>query len=286
MQVTKELDALLSLIDDPDGEVYLSVSGKLIDYGLPIKPNLEHLWETTPDVEVQNRIESIIHRLQLTALEKELTCWAETGYQDLLTGALLIAKYNQPDLSFQPTLDSIEKFRKNIWLELNSFLTPLEYANVLKNILYVYFEFSGSELNYQKTDEFLINKVIEQKKGNTITNAIVYQSLCKQLSISASIVAIPKLLLLAFYPSDISEKQFTKEDIHFYVDPTTGHPFSQYDIQRYFEKMDVAPIPSYFQPLSNKKIIQILIRETAKCYQFQPETQYKWEDLNRLSNLL
>ena len=112
MQVTKEIDALLSLIDDPDGDVYLSVSGKLIDYGLPIKPNLEHLWETSPDEEVQSRIESIIHKLHLSDLEKEFITWRNSAEQDLLIGALLVAKYEFPEMVFKPTLDSIEKFRK------------------------------------------------------------------------------------------------------------------------------------------------------------------------------
>jgi hypothetical protein len=121
MQVTKEIDALLSLIDDPDGDVYLTVSGKLIDYGLPIKPNLEHLWENSPDEEVQSRIESIIHKLHLSDLEKEFVIWKNTADHDLLKGALLVAKFEFPEMVFQPTIDRIEKIRKNIWLELNSY---------------------------------------------------------------------------------------------------------------------------------------------------------------------
>ena len=71
MQETKELNALLSLIDDPDTEVYESVSGKLMDYGKPIIPNLEHLWENQPDERVQERIEFIIKRLQLAELSND-----------------------------------------------------------------------------------------------------------------------------------------------------------------------------------------------------------------------
>ena len=286
MQVTKEIDALLSLIDDPDGEVYLSVSGKLIDYGLPIKPNLEHLWETSPDEEVQNRIESIIHKLHLSDLEKEFITWRNSAEQDLLTGALLVAKYEFPEMVFQPTLDSIEKFRKNIWLELNSFLTPLEHAHVINNILYQYFGLKGTAPTYEHLDEYFINKVIEQKKGNSITNTILYQTLCNQLSIPSTLICFPNMFLIAFYEPTVSKNEFTKEDVHFYVDATTGHPFSQYDIDRYIKRMNIDPNTDYCKPLCHKKVIQTLIQETATCYQQQPETHFKWEELMRIAEML
>ena len=48
MEESKEISALFHLIDDPDEEVFDAVSKKIVDYGKPIIPNLEHLWETTP----------------------------------------------------------------------------------------------------------------------------------------------------------------------------------------------------------------------------------------------
>lgn len=38
MQETKELNALFTLIDDPDEEVYSTVSQKIVGYGKPIIP--------------------------------------------------------------------------------------------------------------------------------------------------------------------------------------------------------------------------------------------------------
>jgi hypothetical protein len=286
MQATKELDALLSLIDDPDGDVYLTVSGKLIDYGLPIKPNLEHLWETSPDEEVQSRIESIIHKLHLSDLEKEFVIWKNTADRDLLKGALLVAKFEFPEMVFQSTIDTIEKFRKNIWLELNSFLTPLEQANVINNILYQYFGLKGAVPNYDQPNEFFIHKVIEQKKGNSLTNAILYQTLCNQLSIPASLISFPNLFLIAFYDPTVSKNEFTKDDVHFYLDATTGHPFSQYDIDRYMKQMDIDPTTNYCKPPCHKKVIQTLIRETAGCYEQKAETHFKWEELMRIAKML
>ena len=39
--------------------------------------------------------------------------------------------------------NQLEKIRRNIWLELNNYLTPLEQANVLRNILFSYYQILG-----------------------------------------------------------------------------------------------------------------------------------------------
>ncbi len=41
MQSTREIDALLKLLDDPDQEVYTAISAKILDFGKDIIPNLE-----------------------------------------------------------------------------------------------------------------------------------------------------------------------------------------------------------------------------------------------------
>ena len=98
MQETKEISALLTLVDDPDEEVYSSVSNKIEEFGLGIVPNLENLWENTTSNDVQERIEMLIHRLHFKDLHKEFLDWKNCNSPDLLYGALLVSKYHYPDL--------------------------------------------------------------------------------------------------------------------------------------------------------------------------------------------
>ncbi|MEO7210695.1 MAG: hypothetical protein ABIY35_07110, partial [Chitinophagaceae bacterium] len=130
MKENNEIAALLRLIDDPDEEVYSTVSTRIFDFGKNIIPNLENLWETTISEEVQSRIELLIHRLQFVDITQELKAWKSAATPDIITGALIVAKLQYPDLSITPILQEVEKIRRNIWLELNSFLTPLEQAHV------------------------------------------------------------------------------------------------------------------------------------------------------------
>src|SRR6185369_5421090 len=118
METNNEIAALLHLIDDPDEEVFDAVSQKIVDYGKPIIPNLEHLWETTPDAGIQVRIEMLIHRLHYRDLAEDIRQWGISGHHDLMLGALLVSKFQYPELTTTPVLQEIEKIRRNIWLEL------------------------------------------------------------------------------------------------------------------------------------------------------------------------
>ncbi|HEY0432486.1 MAG TPA: transglutaminase family protein, partial [Chitinophagaceae bacterium] len=166
MEESKEISALFLLIDDPDQEVFDAVSAKIVDYGKPIIPNLEHLWETTPNEETQTRIELLIHRLHFRDLTDEFREWMVSGHHDLMMGALLVSKFLYPELSTTSVYQDLEKVKRNIWLELNNYLTPLEQVNIVTSILYSYYGLKGTETNYQQPNEFLIHKVIETKHGN------------------------------------------------------------------------------------------------------------------------
>jgi len=75
MNNAKELKALFTLIDDPDEEVYTTVSEKIVGFGKAIIPNLENLWENTINESVQNRIEQLIHRLHFADLRTDFCDW-------------------------------------------------------------------------------------------------------------------------------------------------------------------------------------------------------------------
>ena len=163
MVENKEISALFHLIDDPDDEVYSTVSTRIISFGKAIIPNLENLWENTQDEGIQERIETIIHKLHFRNLTEDFIRWKD-GSCELLQGALLSAQYYYPEMQPTQALQEIEKLRRNIWLELNNYLTPLEQANVITSILYNYYKQKGVEISYSQPEDFLITKTLETKK--------------------------------------------------------------------------------------------------------------------------
>lgn len=287
MQENKEISALFHLIDDPDEEVFNSVSDRIVSIGRAIIPNLENLWETTPDQNVQERIEMLIHKLHFRDLVEEFTKW-KNGPCELLQGALLTSRYRYPEMNVTTTLQETEKIRRNIWLELNSYLTPLEQVNVITGILYSYYKLKGNEVAYDFPEDFLINKVIEQKKGNAITNGILYLIICELLDIPIKAINIPRQFILGYFDIDYNfpnpERQ-KSEKINFYIDPLNGQIYSHKDVENYFKRISVPPTASYFRQLSNKRIIQHLLEEYSKCFT-DTATLYKKNDLIFLAKLL
>jgi regulator of sirC expression with transglutaminase-like and TPR domain len=287
LQENKEITALLHLIDDPDEDVYSTVSERILSFGKAIIPNLEHLWENMHNEDTQERIESLIHRVHFRDLTTDFSNWKENN-NDLLKGALLVAQYNYPDLQPETIRQEIEKLRRNTWLELNNYLTPIETINVVNSIFFNYYKQKGVEISYEHHDQFLINKTLETKKGNAIGNGIIYLILCQLLDIPVRAVNIPRQFLLAYFDDQyelLNPAGHSSEKIKFFVDALTGQMYSHKDIENYFKRLSVPPVPSYFRPLNNKKSIQFLLEELSKCFDNE-RNHYKMEELLFLANLL
>ncbi|HVY74495.1 MAG TPA: transglutaminase family protein [Puia sp.] len=288
MQESREIKALLHLIDDPDEEVFVTISDRIISYGRGIIPNLENLWENTILENVQERIEMLIHRLHYRDLTEDFKRWKTSSYHDLLTAALLVSKFQYPDLSTGSVLQEMEKLRRNIWLELNNYLTPLEQVNVLSSIIFGYYNLKGAEVGYQHPEEFLINKLVETKRGNSIINGIVYILLCELLDIPVKAINIPRQFVLAYIKPDFSEEAAMKEareKIDFFIDPMSGQVFTHKDVNNYFGRINMAPASAHFKPVSHIRIIQILLEEFSKCFESEPEA-YKKTELQELARVL
>ncbi|MEJ0104955.1 MAG: transglutaminase family protein [Bacteroidota bacterium] len=287
METNKEISALLTLIDDPDEEVFGAVSEKIIDYGKPIIPNLEHLWETHPDEQTQDRIEVLIHRLHYRDLSEEFRQWSISGHHDLMLGAILSCRFQYPDISTTPIVQEIEKVRRNIWLELNNYLTPLEQINIVTSILYSYYGLKGGEINYQEPGEFLIHKILESKRGNQLGNGILYLILCELLDIPVKAINIPQQNVVAYFKPGYSDENLPDpfRKIEFFIDPSSGQVFTHQDVETYFKRISVPLTASYFRPQSNKKIIRLLLEEMANCFDDE-KIRYKKDELKDLALLL
>jgi len=268
LETNNEISALFTLIDDPDEEVFGLVSNKIVDYGKNIIPNLEHLWETTPNEEIQTRIELLIHRLHFTDLTEDYRQWNISGHHDMMLGAMLACKFQYPDISTTPVMQEIEKVRRNIWLELNNYLTPLEQINIVTSIL-------------------LLNKTLEAKRGNQISNGILYLILCELLDIPVRAINIPKQFIIAYFKPGYSEENLPNpiHKIEFFIDATSGQVFTQDDVDSYFKRISVPPVGSYFKPQSNKQVIQQLLEEFGKCFD-NDKDKYKQAELMELVKLL
>jgi regulator of sirC expression with transglutaminase-like and TPR domain len=132
---------------------------------------------------MQQRIENIIHKIQLDDLSRELQQWTENGSVDLMKGALLVARYQYPDLNEEQILNTLEKIKKDAWLEMNPNLTALEQIKILNHIFFEVHGFSGNTQNYHAPQNSFINIALETKKGNPLMLAILYLEVARSAEI-------------------------------------------------------------------------------------------------------
>ena len=132
----QEINALISLLDDPDETIFKQVSMKFLSLGEEVIPVLEDAWEQSFDTLIQNRIENIIHQIQFDLIKDALKEWSHPEQQNLLEGALLIARYQYPDLDITKIKKQIDQIKQDVWLELNENLTALEKVKIINHILF------------------------------------------------------------------------------------------------------------------------------------------------------
>ncbi len=288
MQLEREIKALLLLIDDPDAEVFDTVANKILDYGKEIIPSLEHLWEVTPDEGVQERIEDLIHRVHFQDLQHEFADWSDDDQPDLLRGAILVAKFQFPEMNVAAVINQFDQFRRNIWLELNNYLSPREQVSVFNSIIYNFYKIQGHELTEREPKHFFINQLLESKQGNGYAIGVLYLALCEMLDIPVFAIDIPRQFIFAYIhvPAHI----FFMDDMEmnkpqFYVDPVAGAIYSQNDIDVYLKKINATDREQYFAPILNKRIIYKMMEELALCYRYRKEDG-KADDIGQLMQLL
>jgi regulator of sirC expression with transglutaminase-like and TPR domain len=263
-----ELEALISLIDEPDEEIFRTIRDRIFAHGKEAVPVLEHLWENTFDPTIQHRIEDLIHVIQFENLKKEMNEWSQFGHHDLLQGALLVTKFQYPDLDEDAIIKKIGAFSQDVWLELNQNLTGLEKIKVINHILFDIHRLSGNLTNINSADNFYINSLLESKKGSPLILGIIYISISQSLRIPVYGVDLPRHFVLAYTDEIlISQRDIPEGDVLFYINPfNKGAVFTKNEIELFIKQLKLERKDSYFVPCDNKTIIRRMMNELIYIY--------------------
>jgi len=276
-----EVKALISLLDDSDQEVFMHIEEKLISLGTHVIPMLEDAWSHAFDPVLQHRIANIVHKIQYDILLEDMKIWIHTGSDDLLEGALLVARYQYPDMDREKIDQFIATIKKEIWLELNESLTALEQVNILNHIFFTKYGFAGNTTNYHAPQNSYINCVIESKKGNPLALSILYLLVTKSLGLPIYGVNLPEHFILAYLEVREGQEGNTGK-ILFYINPfSKGSVFGKGDIDQFVKKLNLDPQNTYYQPCNNRDMILRMLRNISFSYQKLGDTE-KVEELGEM----
>jgi regulator of sirC expression with transglutaminase-like and TPR domain len=283
MENLAEIDALVKLLDDPDEEIYQHVQQRLLTYGNEVITYLESAWEQSFDTLLQERIENIVHTIQFNNVKEDLNLWYQSGAFDLLQGALVINRYQYPDLDEQAVINQIEQIKREIWLGMQYEMSSIEKIKLINHVFYNQWGFSGNTKNHHDPQNSYLNQVLESKKGNQISLAIIYATLAQKLDIPVYGVNLPQHFILGYIDESNAEKEY---GVLFYINAfNKGAIFGKHDVDQFLRQLNLEPQPGFYSPCSNTEIIRRIIRNLISAYENLGSTD-KVEELKQLQEIL
>ena len=275
----KELEALISLLEDPDMQVFDKVSNRLIELGEEAVLPLEKRWEITLRPDLQERIENVIRKIQFNTLKRGMDNWKSEGGTDLLYGAYLVARFQYPELKYDQLNESIEKIKKDIWLELNNELTALEKVKVINYFFYDIHKYDRSLKKAHTPQLYLVNHVLDTCKGSPVMLGMIYTELARRLNLPIYGVNLPRNFVLCYYDPEYHEDP---NNILFYINPSDrGAVLSLRELKHFLKHLKIEEKAFYFTPCSSIDVIERLIINLQYAYEKsgQPDKAQTLKDL-------
>jgi regulator of sirC expression with transglutaminase-like and TPR domain len=276
-----EVKSLIRLLDDPDGEIFAHVHEKLLSFGGEAIEYLELAWEEAFDPIQQERIAGLVHEIQFSNLKKDLQLWHHGGAFDLLLGILIINRYQYPDLDEQKVINQIEAIKRDIWIQMMNEASPAEQVKLINHVFYNIYGFSGNTTNHQDPQNSYISQVLESKRGNQISLAIIYSIIAQKLDIPVYGVNLPQHFILA-YLDETLQSEF-EGGILFYINAfNKGFIFGRRDVDMFLKQLNLKFDKQFYEPCSNTDIIKRVIRNLISAYEHLGSS----EKVNELTELL
>ncbi|MFN3939014.1 MAG: transglutaminase-like domain-containing protein [Chitinophagales bacterium] len=285
----KEIQALIALLDDSDSEVVDHVAKRLFSYGPQVISKLEDAYASIPDALTQERIESIIHHIQLASVEKDLQSWIAQDSDNLLKGLLIISRHQYPEMDEAAVTGQIHKIQKDIWLGLNHYLSPLEQMNVVNQVLFNQWNMLGINDIAQDLKYSYIHNALSSNKGNHFTLGLLYLILCQKLDMPVYGVCLSSHFILTRtkeYILDFTDTESLRESVLFYINPfNKGLVFGEKEISAYLNKVDIPEEEKFFLPASNIAVLREYVCWLQKLF-YKPADKWKADDLEILKKIL
>ena len=265
------LKSLLTLLDDEDNSIYNIAREKLISMGelaLPYLVNYLHVAEPVLKERVREAYEVIASE---ALLEQMRTFCKKYGEEvDLEEGALLIARPSLPHVDMRTFSDLLNFFAAELRSRLDLQDAPEEIASRIGRYLSEEKGFSGVEVNYYDSDFHYVPSVLEMRRGVPISLSVIYLLVLRRLNLPVVGIGMPGHFIIRY---DLGGK-------HLFADPSNGGKLlSVKECEKYLIKTGYAFKNEYLDPVSNKKILERMIRNLVLVFE-------KQDQLGRVQTLL
>ena len=233
------LDALISLLDDQDEQVFGSVKDKLISLGSVVLPKLEESLSTANSIEHVKKLEEIISHLKKEILLDHMKDWISSENRSLIDGWLLVSSIHHPTISKEKIENSIQKIYREVWLEVTESMTSLEKVAVINHILFKINGFDISNSDNPNVESIILDKLLFSKIGNVYSLTILYLIIARNLHLDLIPIMLANKLLLVYEDNLAASLAFgTSTDKYlFYINVAhRGSVISPKEVQFLYDK--------------------------------------------------
>lgn len=253
--------SLINLLDDEDNSIYLIARDYLISMGEMTLPLLEsHLQANEPVF--QERVKEAYEVITSALLKEQIRAYREKYKEEmnLEEGVLLIGKYGYPQIDMRTFSDLLNFFASELQGRLDFADPPEEIATKVGKYFSEEKGFSGSEIDYYDGDYHYINKVIETKKGVPISLSVIYLLVLKRLNLPVKGIGMPGHFIIRY---EFGTKQILADPFH------AGKILSLEDCKSYLIRMGYAFSSEYLDPVSDKQILERMMRNLILVFEKQ-----------------
>lgn len=255
----RDFKAMVSLLDDSDGEVVGLIRDKIKGLGQEVIPLLERERDQYgKNPVIQSSIEFLLQDLQTDSLMLDIKEWVTHGGEDLLQGLWLISRIAYPEYGIDKMRAQLNKIYMEVWLMTRSDMHPADLLEVINNVIFQQMGFEPNVKNFHSPQNSLFNQVLETRKGNPVSLSCLYILVAQKMQIPLYGVNLPNLFVIIFdYPGQ-----------KFYVNAfNKGQIFQRKDIDDYLKHMNLEPRDEYYRACSNTQIVVRVLTNLAFAYQ-------------------
>ncbi len=280
-QSPAQLNALVSLLDDPEPFVQRSVRSRLIELGDHAVPALRRMIREGsggPGEFAVDSARAVLRAMSLSRFRMEIDRLAgnpDAGADiDLEQGAFAVARLGYPEFQADQYTQQLETMASALRARIRAATNGLIIIREFNEYLVEELGFRGcTQENYYDPDNSYLNRVLERRIGIPLSLSTVYLLLAGRLGVPLHGIGFPAHFLLKF-------ESPTQE---FFIDPFNGGMILSYNDCRRMLKATGADYQShYFEPISNRMAVIRMMRNLAEIFRAE-ETELTVELENAIA---
>ncbi len=281
-ETQQSLKALLSLIDEPNPNVYLKIADSVLALGPIAIPFLKAEIENTFNPFLRTRFQWLVQQIRFKGIMRAFHRWHTSENHDLIQFLKILARLHNPAIKHAEFEKRLHALKKDIWLELSQNLTSLESIGLVNHILFNVRKFKLATAGSPSAECLFLDQFLANKAIHPMMLGAFYLGICQRLILPVFYVGLPDNFLVAFTKAPAGEKEIRKYEPLFYINPLMqGVAFEKAQIEKFLELNKIKPEPQFFTPHENLAVALKLL-EIVKAYYKASDDDLRSENIDAM----